>query len=388
MSSRLVKIGMMALLGLLALMGLALLLSALLDRPARTIESRVVVNASAQTVWKVLTDFESYSRWNPYMIQASGDPRAGASLALRLQPPGGEAKSVEPDVLIVKEGRKLRWQYRTLLPGLADREYEAIIEPAGDGQVRVVQRARFEGVLAPFVDLAREEIGLDLMAEALKKQAEEATPGTVIQVTEGWDCTQPLEAYGSLPITIESSIDNEAIQPEMVDAVSLTGPRCEGDGDPSTIDLILHIRGNGGSLGPTADAVKLRQGPHDINITGYADCGKPAPEAHQDGIHAMLGYRITFSDFRVGNTEPGRPTCVGAGGGLFIQQRFEDDPLPEDILCIRCEMIAVVHGLLIGDSLRSGARESTFAAEHPINVQPTAIKPVNERNTAIPKRTP
>jgi hypothetical protein len=380
---RYVKIGTAALVGLLGLLGLALLLSAVLDRPARTIESEITVDASEETVWDVLTDFDSYSRWNPFITQASGEARVGSALALQLKPPGGELRSVEPEVSIVKEDRKIRWQYRTYLPGVADREYEAIIEPLDDGQVRVIQRTRFEGVLAPFVDVAREEIGLDLMAEALKKRAEEATPGTVIRVTEGWDCTRPLESYGNLPIIIESRIDNEAIQPEMVDAVALTGPNCTGDGNPNTIDLILRISGDGGGVGATADAVKLREGPHDINITGYANCGKPAPGAHQDGIQAMLGYRITFSDFRVGDPDQGRATCDGAAGGLFIEERSEDDPMPEDILCIRCEMITVIHGLLIGDSVRSGARESTFTAEHPISIQPTAVEPINERNEGI-----
>jgi hypothetical protein len=70
------------------------------------------------------------------------------------------------------------------------------------------------------------------MAEALEKGAEDETPGTVIRVTEGWDCIQPLEEYGSLPIVIESRIDNDATQPETVSAVSLTSPDCAGDGKP------------------------------------------------------------------------------------------------------------------------------------------------------------
>jgi hypothetical protein len=90
--------------------------------------------------------------------------------------------------------------------------------------------------------------------------------------------------------------------------------------------LILNIRSDGGTIGTTPDAIKLGEGPHDINITGYANRGRHAPGAHQDGIQATLGHRITFSDFRIGDIERGRPTCDGAGGALFINARSDDDP--------------------------------------------------------------
>jgi hypothetical protein len=385
------RIGLGALLGLVAACILALFLSALLDRPSHTIESRVTIQASPQTVWKVLTDFAEYSRWNPYIVKARGEPREGSSLALQLDRAEGDVQSVEPEVSIVKQGRKIRWQSRTLVPGIDDREYEAIIEPTGEGQVRFVQRTRFEGLLVPFLDVGPDQDGLDRMGAALKEQAEkkEGGPetivpdqgnGTLIRVTGTWECDKPLEQYGDLPIIVDSRIDNAAAQPESVDGVWLTGPRCSGDGNPNTVDLVLHIHGNGGDIGPTSDAVKLRQGPHDIDITGEGNCGRPSPGAHQDGVQVMLGYRITFSDFRVGDLAHGRATCDGAGGGFFIQQRFATDPKPEDVLCIRCHMITDNHGLFIGDSVRSGAKSSTFVADHAIFVEPAAVKPIDERN--------
>jgi hypothetical protein len=52
-----------------------------------------------------------------------------------------------------------------------------IIDSLGDDRVRVVMHKRFEGILIPFTSIAEEDRGLDLMAAALKEQAEQATPG-------------------------------------------------------------------------------------------------------------------------------------------------------------------------------------------------------------------
>jgi hypothetical protein len=46
-------------------------------------------------------------------------------------------------------------------------------------------------------------------------------------------------------------------------------------------------------------------------------------------------------------------------------------------------MISVVHGFNIGESVRSGAREWTLTAEHPIYMQPAAVEPIDERTVGV-----
>jgi hypothetical protein len=172
---RIITIVLTAVVLVMLLLALAVLASAALDRPSKTIQSEVTIGASKETVWGILTDFESYASWNPLMTEAEGEAQLGAEIELHLQPPGGEGQNLSPEITILRPDRKLAWMSRDVVPGVSDREYEVIIDELGDGRVHVVMHKRFEGLLTPFTSTAEEQAGLDLMAEALKRRAEAAS---------------------------------------------------------------------------------------------------------------------------------------------------------------------------------------------------------------------
>jgi hypothetical protein len=203
------------------------------------------------------------------------------------------------------------------------------------------------------------------------------TPGTVINTTRSWQCTGALSSFGQLPIKVVSSIPN----PGTADAIRLIG--CYGDGNPATVDLILDVRGNGGNLGTGYDAVKVGQNAHDLVITGSADCGARSGSIHQDGVQVMSGRAIEFRDFVSGDPDGGRWTCWGTGGGFFISHVNGD--VPTDVVCVRCRIAAFNQALRIGNSVRSGARDSVFgySRSYGIYVGADASSPVNVGNRAV-----
>lgn len=149
--------------------------SAALDRPATTVRDEVIVTAPRELVWKILTEFEGYDTWNPYITEAAGIARVGAGLNLRLQPPGETAAEASCDVIAAKYLRKLYWRCRDQsMPGLLDREHVFRLLPmAPDGnQVRVVYNGRWEGLLVPFTELGNRKAGYIRMIFALKQRAE------------------------------------------------------------------------------------------------------------------------------------------------------------------------------------------------------------------------
>lgn len=375
---RTVKVVVACLAGALFALAVAILASAALDRPSKTIQSEVTIDAPLETIWGILTDFESYERWNPLQTSVRGQPRLGAEIELAVAPPQSDTEAYSPEITILRPNRKLAWMSRQVVPGISDREYEVILTPLGENLVRVSMHKRFEGILIPFTSVAEEQVGLDLMAEALRRRAEDVTPGTTIRTAENWVCDRPLDQYGDLPIIVKSRIEG---QPRPLEAVTLTGPDCAGDGNPATVDLVLEIEGDGRDVGPTSDAVKVKLGAHDIEISGFADCGESSPGVQQNGIHVMLGYRITFVDFDLGDAETGTWTCDGAAGALSIEERSEEDPEPEDVVCVRCEIVSPNRSLYIGDSVRSGARDSVFVSEREVFVEPDARDPVTTGNT-------
>lgn len=166
---RLILSVLAAVLGVLALVVVA---SLALDRPATTVDEEFVVHAPRRLVWRLLTDFDGYKSWNPYITEASGSAREDQKIHLRLQARGQEPSEIDCDVQAVVERRKVRWRCRTYLPGMLDREHGFWVLPRGRDSVRLVYHGRWEGLLVPFVDLDDRKSGYRRMARALKAEAE------------------------------------------------------------------------------------------------------------------------------------------------------------------------------------------------------------------------
>lgn len=146
------------------------------------LHTEIEIEASAERVWAVLSDFASYPQWNPFIRHVSGVPQQGTRLQIRIQPSGGKAMSFSPVVLSAEAGRELRWLGRVLLPGVFDGEHSFIIEPLANGRVRFQQSERFSGLL---VGLMRGTLdrdtrrGFEDMNRALKARAEADTAAPV-----------------------------------------------------------------------------------------------------------------------------------------------------------------------------------------------------------------
>ncbi len=143
----------------------------------KEIHTEIEINASAEKVWRVLTDFAAYPEWNPFVRRVEGEVRVGARLQVYIQPSGGKGMSFRPTVLVADPNRELRWLGHLWLPGLFDGEHSFSIEPLDERRVRFVQRERFKGLLLPFLSKMLDgdtRRGFEEMNRALKLRAESA----------------------------------------------------------------------------------------------------------------------------------------------------------------------------------------------------------------------
>ncbi len=141
----------------------------------KELRTEVEISATPERMWDVLTAFDSFGEWNPFMTQAEGDIEEGARLRVHIEPPGGTAMTFKPRVVRAVAGRELRWLGHLLIPGVFDGEHIFEISPAGDGRTRFVQREEFRGLLVPVLwnSLATNtKNGFEAMNAALKERAE------------------------------------------------------------------------------------------------------------------------------------------------------------------------------------------------------------------------
>jgi hypothetical protein len=142
------------------------------------ISSEIEINSYPESVWKTLTDFASYDQWNPFINKIVGLPRRGEKIEIYLETPGGKKRKYSPTITKVEEGRELRWNGKSSLPGFLKAEHIFIIEETQPGHVRFIQREVFDGLLTRLFGKGFDSDvrqGFAEMNGALKKRVEQTT---------------------------------------------------------------------------------------------------------------------------------------------------------------------------------------------------------------------
>ncbi|MDA1361319.1 SRPBCC domain-containing protein [Glycomyces luteolus] len=134
------------------------------------IETAVHLDARANRVWAVLTDFPAYGEWNPFITEISGLLAEDERLEAAILQPNGKTNRFRPRVLRVSPARQIRWLGRLGPGGLLDGEHYLVLEPQADGTTVLTHGERFTGVLVPLMKslLADTEQGFNSMNSALE----------------------------------------------------------------------------------------------------------------------------------------------------------------------------------------------------------------------------
>ena len=144
----------------------------------RQIRAEIEINASAERVWHIITDFAAFPQWNPFIRQISGELKVGGKLDVYLQPSGQRGMRFRPVVLAVEPSRELRWLGRVWsIPKLFDGEHSLTIERLDANRVRFIQQEVFRGILVELLGgtLSGAERSFGEMNEALKTLVEKSS---------------------------------------------------------------------------------------------------------------------------------------------------------------------------------------------------------------------
>ena len=112
--------------------------------------------ASPDRVYGILTDFNRYAEWNPFIHPAAGKPRVGERLQLTIA-----GTRFRPRVLVADAGREFRWRGKLGFGGLFDGEHYFLLRPDGPEATVVEHGERFTGLLVPFL---RQKLDTDTLA--------------------------------------------------------------------------------------------------------------------------------------------------------------------------------------------------------------------------------
>jgi hypothetical protein len=138
----------------------------------QTLHASIDIDAPAERVWRVVTDFARYPEWNPFIVRAAGEQRVGGRLELTITAPDVRAVTFRPTVLDLEPGRLIRWKGKLLIPGLFDGRHALMVDPLDDGRSRFTTHEEVSGILVPVLGkvMRASQRGFELMAEALRRR--------------------------------------------------------------------------------------------------------------------------------------------------------------------------------------------------------------------------
>lgn len=138
------------------------------------IEHRIGVQAPAEVIWRVLSDLDGWSRWNPLYPKASGRIGLGEKLTLTVALPGEPQRPLAPRVIDWEPNAQIVWRIE-LAPLLGHAVRYIEIESLSETGCIVANGEFFHGALGEaYGKRKRRPIrdGFEALGEALKAEAE------------------------------------------------------------------------------------------------------------------------------------------------------------------------------------------------------------------------
>jgi hypothetical protein len=142
----------------------------------KEIKTEIIINATPDKVWTILTDFDNYPNWNPFIKSIKGNVAVGRIIIARMEPPGANGMTFKPKVLVFETNKEFRWIGHLLFPGLFDGEHKFELIDNTNGTTTFSQSEKFNGIL---VALFKKMIevntvnGFNQMNQKLKTLAEQ-----------------------------------------------------------------------------------------------------------------------------------------------------------------------------------------------------------------------
>lgn len=142
----------------------------------KELKTEIDINTPASKVWSILTDFDSYPEWNPFIISIVGKPHLRERLNITIQPPGSKPMRFKPKVTLFKKEQQFGWLGHLLMIGVFDGHHSFEIHSNKAGTCTFIHREEFSGLLVPLFWKqlnTTTRAGFEAMNEAIKKRAEQ-----------------------------------------------------------------------------------------------------------------------------------------------------------------------------------------------------------------------
>lgn len=141
----------------------------------KAIETSIVIRASADRVWMILTDLDNYMNWNPFIVFARGNLVTGQQLQLRRATDMTNIPRYGMIIEIDADDHRLSWTTGGIISRFLKTDYSFTVERIDTETVRFIQRETLSGLIPIILRRGRwnnRQSYMEAMNKALKRVAE------------------------------------------------------------------------------------------------------------------------------------------------------------------------------------------------------------------------
>ena len=138
------------------------------------IDHTVEIQASAETVWEVITDFDAYGEWNPFVVGCRSTLRVGDPIDMNVRLFPGLTQKQRETILEHVPGKRMCYGIPGMALGALSSRRSHEVYPLDPGRTRYDSHFELSGWFAPVVRMlmgARLQAGFEAMTEALARRA-------------------------------------------------------------------------------------------------------------------------------------------------------------------------------------------------------------------------
>ncbi len=125
-------------------------------------DSSIDIDAPADVVWRVLTDFDAYGEWNPFQVECSSTLEPGAPLDMKFRLGPGGLRSAREYIVDVDPGKTFAYSMKRVPLGAVRSLRRHTVIDLGDGRSRY--ESHFE-ITGPVSGLVKLTLGKELVAK-------------------------------------------------------------------------------------------------------------------------------------------------------------------------------------------------------------------------------
>lgn len=151
----------------------------------KTLRTQIQIRAVPEQVWNVLTDFDHYQDWNPFICRAVGHPERGGDLIVQCQGQGLQPTTLHCEITECIPFHTLAWEWKIGAQWMCSGAQQFTIRSLGS-IVLFEQRIMMEGPLLPlFARHLRDSCsdGVRAMDHALKMRVENSVHNHAVLAT-------------------------------------------------------------------------------------------------------------------------------------------------------------------------------------------------------------